>query len=155
MKTWKYLFCLLFAGVSLSLAGCGDDNDDDGGKDPEVPPTEVTVGWKEAGNKLILTTKYNVGGLWELTEVLTFTFGGTNDTATCTGATAAITYPNSVPTAALNAAVAALREEYPSASLSGRTITIPLPQNEWQGMTRSQIREAFRNYEGIMNGGGE
>lgn len=142
MKTLKYLFCLLFAGVSLSLAGCGGDDKDDNGDDNG----NVTVGWKEEGNKLILTTKYNAGP-YTLTEVLTFTFSGEK----CTGGTAAITYPSSIPDAVLDIAFAELKKEYPSATKSGHTLTIPLPEGEWKDKTKSQIREAFEHYAGAMS----
>lgn len=142
MKTLKYFLLLLLAGISLSLAGCDKDND----KTENEGETNVTVGWKEEGNKLILTTKYNAGP-YTLTEVLTFTFSGEK----CTGGTAAITYPSSIPSAALDAAFAALKEAYPSASQSGRTFTIPLPEDEWKDKTKSQIREAFKNYTGAVS----
>jgi len=144
MKTLKYLFCLFFAGLSLSLAGCGDDNKED--NDSENGNGNVTVGWKEEGNKLILTTKYNAGP-YTLIEVLTFTFSGEK----CTGGTSAITYPSAVPSAVLDAAFAALKEEYPSASRSGRTFTIPLPEGEWKDLTKTEIREAFKHYAGAVS----
>ena len=146
MKTLKYLFCLLFAGISLSLAGCGSNDDDNNNGDVD---TNVTVGWKEEANKLILTTKYDFGtgaAKISLIEVLTFTFNG----ETCSGATCDMTLPSIYPDAAIDVAFAELKKEYPSATKSGKTITWPIPKASWENMTKSQIREAFKNYAGSI-----
>lgn len=93
MKTllkWNFLIVLFMMCSVPLLVGCGDDDDDP--TDPD-DVTTVVIGWKEIGNNKATFgfTQSYAGIKWS--GLITMTFNGSGDDATCTKCVVEETWP--------------------------------------------------------------